>query len=253
MLIIKHLIDFSSRLLKETIIYWLLALDLAALLATYFTALHLPSWVFWTIPILAVFWGSFSIYRRGAADIRMVFREHKDVNFELTGGHEDLTQMFTGIIHGHIVNFGAHAGVLEEFSYVAGVNGIYDEFVIGHLRLHIELSPLLKKAPLYPHINFEQTDKIELPFVVNAGAIQPFSMKIVFAFSSYIQDQIDKTIEWLKEINIRINYSVRQSDGVRNYKSNFSIPTASLKGAVENAHKSREKHLRFMQQHRENI
>jgi hypothetical protein len=247
---IKHLVDFSTKLFKEAILYWVLALDLIGLLTTYFTNFHVPSWIFWALPILAIFLGSFNIYRRGAADIRIIFRDLKAIKFEHTGGHEELTQMFTAIIQGHLVNYGLHAGVLEEISFDVGVNGIYDEFVIKHLNLGIEFSPLLKNTQLSVHSSYKKSDEIELPFVINAGFIQPFSLKVVFYINSYIQSEIEKTIAWLKQINFIVRYDVRQHDGVRNHKAGFALPTSSLEFAAEASKKSREKFSKLWNQPR---
>src|SRR5207253_3357824 len=111
MLVIRHMLYFSLRLFKEAILYMVLALDLAGLLVAYFTTIHLPNWFFWIIPILAIYAASFGIYRKGVADIRIIFLDPQDERFTCYGGYGDLEQAFNVAIHGHLVNFGPQAGV----------------------------------------------------------------------------------------------------------------------------------------------
>ena len=94
MSLLRQLGYFSLRMLKETVLCILLALDLVGFLLTYFTSLSLPSWLFGLIPVVAIFLASFNIYRQGTADARIVFLDQDNVEYDCVSSAGDPEYLF---------------------------------------------------------------------------------------------------------------------------------------------------------------
>ena len=235
---LRHLLYFSLRLLREMILYIAFILELMGILITYFTSFKVPVLGLWLFPIIAIYLAAFNIYRKGAADIRIVFLDPKEAEFICSGGHEDICQEFSTALYGHFVNFGPQSGVIENIDSRFGLNGLYDAFVIRRLRIGIHLSPLIAGKASVHQSKERLTDKykgqIDFPLVLNPGTIQPFTMILKLYINTFNSNEIADFIKWLKEIDVHFRYMARQANGVRNQHSDLIIPAKrKLKKLIE--------------------
>ena len=187
------------------------------------------------IPIIGLYIGSFNIYKRGTADIRISFPNIGQTKFKFWGGHDKLTQAFEAILTGNVANFGPQTGVLDECSSeIISINEIEDKFILDKLDIGASISPLLPKKE---HVDWSpgsfQYTKIELPLVLGSGTIVPVCLKLHFEITQPYQEKIEEAAKWLKSIGIKIKYSVTQSDGRREESLVLMLSTKSLEIAIE--------------------
>lgn len=214
MTIFKQLAYFSSHILRQTILYIFLALDVAGIAITYYSRLQLPTWLLVIIPIVAIFLAGFNIYRQGTADIRIVLIEENDPQYDCRNSVGNRKYNFKGKVSGHLFNFGPQSGVLEKISYKVGFNGIFDEYIISRMLMDCHVSPLFAGEIDFSKRNY-QDKEIELPLVLKAGDIQPFTLILDLPISvSPNEESVIEVLNWLKFINLQITYTARQSDGI---------------------------------------
>ena len=222
--IFRQFTNFTLRILRQTILYILLALDLIGLVITYNSRIQLPTWLLTIIPIVAIFLAGFNIYRQGTADIRIDLIEEEDPQYYCNNLKGDRQYNFRGKINGHLFNFGSQSGVLETISYKVGFNDIFNEFVISRMFLACNVSPLLA-GKVDPSDNNYVDKKIELPLVLKSSDILPFTLILdIRILVTPNEEFIWQVLDWLKFINLQITYTARQSDGIvtQEIKTNLS-------------------------------
>jgi len=206
----RQLKRFTQRLFKNTFLILLFLLDLVGLLVTYYSPITIPPWVLITILILAIFIGSFDIYRQGTTDISVIFILDNNPPFywyaeELPNSSDVRVLRFEVAFFGHIVNAGPQVCVVENVDYTFGVNGVYDTFLLHRAFLEFG-GPLHRigheKPPIKPASNTIS------PLVIQANGLQPFT--VVFEFKiSQLSEATLEMLNWLREINVSGRYTFR--------------------------------------------
>jgi hypothetical protein len=192
----------------------------------------LPTWLLVIIPIVAIFLAGFNIYRQGTADVRIVFIEEKNPQYDCSNSLGNREYNFTGAVCGHLFNFGPQSGVLEKISYKVGFNGIFDEYILSRMLLACQVSPLLV-GKVDPSEKKYLDKKIALPLVLKPSDIQPFTLVLDLSISvSLNEESILEILQWLKFINLKVTYVARQSDGVVNKDIKIDISAEPMFEAV---------------------
>ena len=230
----RQLVYFSGRLVKDTLLLVLLGLDLIFMLVTYIASLAVPGWVFAIVPIIAIFLASFNIYRQGTADTRLEITEIPD-SYSDWGCHasEDGREFrFKAAIHGHMMNFGPQVGIVEKLGAVVGFNGLFDPYVLRRMEYSAYLSRFYKRASE----GLEGADQaIELPFVLQPGQVQPCSAFLHVSITTEERDEILIELRWLEQIDVKLNYEVRDGSGVEAKQVKFGIAAGEMGLAAADA------------------
>lgn len=234
---------FTIQLLKETFFLLFIFLDIVGLILLYWKDIEIPIWLFALLPIIGIYAGSFNIYRRNSADIRVQFFEIEDTQFKVSGTHSDIPQSFIASINGNIVNYGYKTGVLEEFSVgLLSINDIKDSFHLKKLNIGFSTSPLLpKKEFIKWSPRGYSYERINLPLVLEKNKIIPCCVALEIDLLSTNLDELAKMLKWFKSIKIQIQYSTTQNDGRTNEINSFNISNKSFEYLIETIESTNQK------------
>jgi len=225
--VLRQLAYFSRRMFSQVILYLFLAVDVVVYIIDDYCGMTLPGWVFWILPVFAVYLAAFRVFRTGTANIEVKILEMEDVQFQLLVGQHGGAPVYGCVVSGYICNFGSETGAIQSMEFDVGLNGIFDEFVLGRAGLGIELSAPVEGHNALPWMGSSPSEEITLPLPMHAGSILPFSASLNLSIGPYFGPCSDYELEgvlaWLKSIDIVGSCRALQPDSIRTQEVRVKI------------------------------
>ncbi|MEN6325137.1 MAG: hypothetical protein ABFD18_02855 [Syntrophomonas sp.] len=236
MIEIKLILRYITLMFNNWVLNTIFILDIIGLFLSYNINVQVPKWFLYTILQIAFLCGGYSIFRKSSPNITVEAPNKDDINFVFSGGHLDLTQIFTINMKSYFSNYGLQTGSLEYIKVTwVGLNNISDSYVLKNFVIKIGEIYVCNKQPTPLLIMKQPEFEFKYPVIIGINTLKPFYIQTDLSFNTYEQEDIDKAIEWLNVINFEIEYKVKDSFGVNSKKSPLNVYTESLFKCKEEA------------------
>ncbi|MCM3786221.1 hypothetical protein M3231_25015 [Neobacillus mesonae] len=222
---IRLILRYLKLILSDWVLRIVFILDLVGATMTYFNKVKIPYWIYLCLLVLGLFWSSYRIYKNSSPKITVEKPNQDDIVFNFP------TTMFDSFeikMKSYISNFGLQSGSLEYITTkFIGVNEITDNFLLNQIEI-VGDNGELSKDEIYPIFKHKEDERnFKFPMVLQPNTLMPFYLKntVGLGFNS---GNVDEKLEWLKTVQLELEYKVKDIFGTETKKIRFSVDTSNL-------------------------
>jgi hypothetical protein len=233
--VLRHFLVFTRRILSQTIFYLFIALDFIGILLIYNTEHTIPAWILYILPVIAVFFASFNVYRSGIADIHIFLAPRKENRSIVTSTHAGKPYAFSSAVSGYIMNYGPQGTAVKDIHAEVVINQIRDRFITDRMGVGTKISGFVHGSAT-PEMSWQIATKehsLEFPIVLPSGNIIPFTIFIEIFFGMNIYSNVSEIIEWMKDINLEARYRYLEKGNILEKMTSTSLNTESIINAAK--------------------